>query len=98
MVKDASSTVECTDYTKSGDLKITVDLHKAATMTVTVDGTVLDSSFVDDTDPAKRIITIPYDLYNSDSRKDTVVPYVLMAGLPLGKNIGGLVGNGIIML
>ena len=86
VVKDASSTVECTDYTKSGDLKITVDLHKAATMTVTVDGTVLDSSFVDDTDPAKRIITIPYDLYNSDSRKDTVVPYVIKVDSEDGLN------------
>ena len=86
VVKEASSTVECTDYTKSGDLKITVDLHKAATMTVTVDGTVLDSSFVDDSNPAKRIIIIPYDLYNSDSRKDTIVPYVIKVDSEDGLN------------
>lgn len=86
VVKDASSTVECTDYTKTGDLKITVDLHKAAAMTVTVGGTVLDSSFVNETDPAKRIITIPYDLYYSASTKDTVVPYEIKVDSEDGVN------------
>lgn len=86
VVKDNSSTVECTDYTKTGDLKITVELHKAASMTVSVGGAVLDPSFIDETDPVRRIITIPYDQYYSASTKDTVVPYEIKVDSEDGTN------------